>query len=776
MKQLIVPIAIIVALIAVFVVIDRKDFYSGDDVAVQNETVTRKSTTVATLKPVETPVETKPVEVKLVVETKPVAETKPVTEAKPAEAKPVAETKSAEGKPAETKPVAETKPAEVKPVETKPTETKPAETKPVAQTKPEEKLLPAAVPSLTAEEAERLNEEAKEYASAEKERKEPFFKLYQDTKLVSVCIQGTIRAISTIPDPEKNDYDNCLYSLFVEIDSLLSDVMHDTPIPSEVIINAPIMKDKTILQDNQFQPGDKVWCTCTEYDAMPQGIQEIQLSDDIQSYEHQQYYPFRINKISSFLKGGIRNFAKKEITIIPVQTLPKDEKAATLRDKRIKNEIYRIEEEIKRHGGSFEKWKEEYKSIAEKYKKLSSEGYKGWIKNSYFSAIGSETTYNTKAYIDWILPYKRYLQSNNIDLIILRYPKRSDFAARVLASDDFQENPAWVEHYYKCLKEDIEIVDPMPEMWAKRFDYPLFYFYNSDVDLHPLEGELIVAAEKIAGVLSRYSYPSNRSFELNKRSINLNGYKYPAGHPSFPPDKPIIFDGLSEKGEIVSLQANTGSPFVFLSNSYFGYKAMQNQGASVPHYTCFFLQQIVDWKYQSAVRNAMIRNFIDNPSNLHKRRAVIMVGNFETWTSGPKIPSYLFNGASKITLENELNFLSPNVVLETNDPQVEVNKSNGCLTVLKRDTPFGLKVKVPPLFACDYKTCMIRIIFEDVAQNIRIIARNSNGIIDETSLTINVESYTDLFVPIEQLTDDFKIEFSGGYKPYTIKCIELWYY
>lgn len=193
MKQLIAPIAIIVALIAFFVIIDRKDFYSGDDIAVQKEDVTRKPTSVTMLKPVEQSKETKPTaETKPVIEskpaeTKPVAETnpntvkpvetKPVAETKPIETKPVVETKPAEAKPAEvkptetkavtvkpveTKPVTETKPTETKPVvETKPVETKPAETKPVKTTPvAEEKLASAAIPVVTAEEAKKLNAEA----------------------------------------------------------------------------------------------------------------------------------------------------------------------------------------------------------------------------------------------------------------------------------------------------------------------------------------------------------------------------------------------------------------------------------------------------------------------------------------------------------------------------------------------------------------------------------------------------------------------------------------
>ena len=187
MKQLIVPIAIIVALIAFFVIIDRKEFSRHDDVQtipIESSTTNRKPTAFVS--------ETTPA-----IELKPVVETKPVTEAKP-----VAETKpKTDVKPAEMKPVAEMKPAEVKTVEVKP-----AEAKPVTEAKPEEKAKPAAVPVVSADEAKILNEKAIAWFESEKLRREPFWPLYKDIQLSTVFMEGTVRDASFIPDPQNNDY------------------------------------------------------------------------------------------------------------------------------------------------------------------------------------------------------------------------------------------------------------------------------------------------------------------------------------------------------------------------------------------------------------------------------------------------------------------------------------------------------------------------------------------------------------------------------------------
>ena len=114
MKSVITVICLLIPLVILIIIVDRNDFYSGDDVTAQQETVTGKTTILTTFKPVEKPMETKP----------------------------------AETKPMEMKPVSGIKTAPIKPVETTPT----VNTKPLP--------LPVAVPFVTAEDAEKLNAEA----------------------------------------------------------------------------------------------------------------------------------------------------------------------------------------------------------------------------------------------------------------------------------------------------------------------------------------------------------------------------------------------------------------------------------------------------------------------------------------------------------------------------------------------------------------------------------------------------------------------------------------
>lgn len=639
--------------------------------------------------------------------------------------------------------------------------------------------LPAAVPVVNAEEAEKLNEEAKEFALAEKERREPFFRLYQDSNIETFCFEGTIRATSTIPDPTKNDYDNCLYALFIELDSLLSDIPGETKIPCEVIVNTPIMKGKTILQDNKFLPGDKVWCTCAEYDAMPQDIQEIQLSDDIQSYEHQQYYSMTIHKITAFQKGGNRNFAKREITVLPLQILPKEEKAVIARKKRIQSEIQRIEEELKKHGGSFESWKEEYKPIAKKYKDFCKNDYKVWIGNSFFAANGSETSYATKAYINSLLPYKKYLEKNNIDLIILRIPSKGDFAARVLTpTEGFQENPSWVEHYYECLKNDIEIVDPMPLMWEHRFDFPLFYYYNDPEEIHPFEGAQFISSIAISDVLKRYEYekePQDISLLCVSHNVNKPKFFYPEGNENYPSSEHVRFNQVVFNGSpLINLNQNSGSPFLFLGNCFFGRFIIKE--LSIPLYVAYQMQTLPDFMYREGVRKGLIRHLFASQEILTRRKAVIMIGMPDIWKAYSTFPRYLLEENVKITLEETITFDSDRILIQ--DKTGSFQKQDGGYVIepetCKRISFFLTIPSIP-----DKNNCMLRFkwLKTGLVPSVNIYNAADNSIIEYGSQPEKkkANAFCDFFIPMTGQDEVIKMELSQD-NSNILDNIELWYY
>ena len=624
--------------------------------------------------------------------------------------------------------------------------------------------------------------------------KDPFYKLYQNCFLETVSIEGTVKAVSPIPDPAKNDYPNCLYALLIEVDSVLSNSKLSDETAKEIIVDIPIMKDKAIISENIFRPDDKISCICAKYDTMPQNIQEIQLSDDIQLFEYQQYYALRIKKISDFSMTGKRNFAGQKIIIPQIQKFPADENAKKARRERMQKEILRIEQELKKHGGTFRSWQREYMlTTGKKYQEMRKIPWKGWINDSYFSAEHNESGYKTKEYINGILPYKKYLENNNIDLIILRIPFRGDFAARVLASDEFQENPVWLEHYYNCLINDIEIVDPMPEMWKHRFDFPLFYFYHISREAHPFEGASFIAAKVLSEVLKRYDFEKTARISLEPMVLKTNDPRFflPAGNKKFNPAENLVFSQVVRNGKTIGpLEPNTGSPFLFLSNSMFAYP-WRRFGASIPGYTAYFTQHIPDWFYQDGIGNQMIRNLVAAPELLNRRKAVIMVGFSGGWRGDfPPIPKYLEDEATEMTLEKTLDLLSGEIDKTgiKNFTFFRTPSSAVCFTQNKSATTsadengqngkrFQVRMIIPPRDG--KKTCMLRINFER-SSYLTITALNEqlDSVIDTVTIPGGKTPRADLYIPVSNAPRPIYLRFTPYYpkNEFWVKNIQLWYY
>ena len=646
--------------------------------------------------------------------------------------------------------------------------------------------FPEAVPVLTPEEAEQSNNEALILSSIEKEKEEPFYKYYEDADLDFVLLEGTINAVSIIPNPDTNDYENCLYSIFVEVDSVLSETPLSDNISYEVVINVPIMKDKIIVEKNRFNPGNKINCLCADYCEMPQAIQEIQVSDDIQAFDQQLLYAVRIKSVAEFQTTGKKNFAKREITVLPIQSLPREEKAITLRKERIQQELVRIEDEIKKHGGSFQAWKKEYKSIAEKYERLCQDKFMIWDNNSFIMADGKETSYQTQAYINSILPYKKYLEENNIDLIVLRIPGAGDFAARVLASDDFQENPAWIQHYYECLKNDIEIVDPMRLMWEHRFDFPLFYYS----DKHPFEGTLYYSSIAIADVLKRYSY------EKEKQSISLlrvsqSGQRhhlsagandprffYPKGNDNYPSSEHIRFNEVIFKEQpLVDLTPNSGSPFLFLGNCFFGRYILHE--CALPLYASYQLQAIPDFLYKGGVTKGLVRHLFSSQGLLTNRKAVILVGMPANWSACPSFPRYLLNENVKITLEDTIQFDSERIKVLEDGVFFGKKKEGGFWVEPQECKTVSFILSIPNIQ--EKKNCMLR--FKWLKTGAMLPSLNIYNTKDDSIIESNVQpgkgqnTFCDLFIPLEIFNETaIRIQYSVGSRSHVLDSIELWYY
>ncbi len=525
MKQLIVSVAIVVALIAFFVIVDHKVFYSGDDVALQKEAVARKPASVALLKPVEQSKETKPTAETKPVETKTVAGTKPTT-VKPGETKPVAETK-----PVETKPVVEIKPSEAKHTEVKPTETKAVtETKPVAETKPvtetkedetnsvekkpaetvaETKSMPAptAVPVVSAEEAVKLNEFAIFLADIKK-----------------TVVEGEIVERSELPDPQKSDYPNCRFSVHFTGNSIKS----GEPCPRDIVLVVEGFSNYKILATNDIAAGDKIECSIIPFDALSEEYKSTQQADDLNLFLLDNYYVIDIKKINSFTdnaimpKSGILflDGCESYISIYEREINPPiSPEFIKSKEKCIEAELRKMDEllngydetRIKEINTEFSTaWKREKEKDIEGYNRLGTYVWRNvdssfWCLPINYNTLIPKFNKLTDETLDCFSALREACEANGVQLIVAMVPNNYVISSRII-NEHFRNIPdIQMATYVKQLSEiGIEAVYTADSVVS---NYNRFEFaYNYPLDYHPADTTQDVISELIAKRVERYEF------------------------------------------------------------------------------------------------------------------------------------------------------------------------------------------------------------------------------------------------------------------------------
>ena len=526
MKQLFVPISLIVVLIVFFVIVDRKEFSSHDSVqTVQSESPTsnRKPTvSVPNTKPmteVKVSGETKPVETKSVGKTNPVAEIPP-NETKSTEAKFAAETIIKDMKPAETKSLTETtNTVETRHVEAKPTEAAPsdtetktnrlAEVKPIVDIKDRKRILPAAVPVVTQEKAEKLNA----------------FALFLSTVKTTV-VEGEITERSELPDPKESDYPNCRYTAHFSGNSIIS----GEECPKEFVLVIEGFASYNILNENNVKQGDKIECSIIPFERLPTECQETQQADDLNLYLLERYYATDIRIIKSyndnadFPKSGVF-FSDREDEYVSIfdrqinpplsQELNENQNSEILRTlKRMQSLLEDYSEtRISEINRAFnETWEIEKRKDASGYNRVVYQGQKlVWrnIDNTFWSLPDNYTFLSQPINLssDTLACFSalnKACKSNGVHFIVSFVPNCDVISARVINSQ-FNDIPdLQTATYVKQLSEKgIESVYCSDIIIHEYNRFPHAYMYPSDP--HPADTAQDVITDILANKLRRYS-------------------------------------------------------------------------------------------------------------------------------------------------------------------------------------------------------------------------------------------------------------------------------
>ena len=535
-------------------------------------------------------------------------------------------------------------------------------------------------------------------------------------KTLSVTvIEGRILNISAMPDPAENDYPDCLYCVELAVESCQD---KNIKIAKNIILTIPIMKDKKILTKNKLQLNDKIQAKIASYETLPWKIQEIQMIDDIQAFETPYYYPVTLQKITDYSTDfHAVNEQKHEIIISQTENLPPvADSIKHARKKRIISEIKKVEEQLSAHEGSFAKWQKKYYTSLEEYRKLIKDGFSTWEKDCFFAALPYQyfDKKKTANFIANLLPYKKYLEERNIDLILLRIPTKGDFATAVLSHQSI--NPYWLETYYELLQNDIEVIDPLPAMYQNRYEYPLFYFFHIPRENHPFEGTSMIAAQELAAVLKRYgTEKSSNLFVMSEarypdRKV-VDRHNYPSGSARYPESEKMRFKAVQiQGGKDLTISPDTESPYLFCSNSFGAYPS-KALGGSIPHYTAFFTKIEPAWFYQDGIGIGMLKTLITRPALLSNRRVVILVMHPNMWSEViPAIPE---------VYQKKISRLVPQKIVAANAPEVScraakqnsIHISNGSLAFTHEAQGGCISIKLDPV-QNNFQGYMVRVNFK----------------------------------------------------------------
>ena len=458
MKQLIAPIAIIIALIAFFVIIDRKDFSRHDDV----QTVQSDSPTTNRKSSVSVP------------------ETKPVTELRPA----------VETKPAETKPAAETRPAETKSV---------AEAKRAAETKSEAK--PVAVPVARVEEAEELNAEAMAILSDIEKRKKD-----------KTILEGQIVMISQCPDPDSIDYPDCNLSATV----VLNDINH-----TEICLIIPCIRNSQKIISDTIQTNSLVAFKLIDEDSLLENEKSIQLADDNLNFELDYWYSDQVRTITQYSKTT-RYRKKETKEIVYDNKLALTDKDVTTRKEYMDKETERLNDIIsnfsaedanvfcnnyseytkdivKKHPYAAIEYGDGQKKIFPLYVRFSTES----ILNCSLSNDQSLITHNAQV----IASINQFFKERGILLLVVTVPLPYESYAHLLGLSKRLStyNINRISFMQQLLMLGVETLDLEP-MIEENIMSPFHYFNILKHDLHPSEIGAYYFAQYIYNHLNRYEY------------------------------------------------------------------------------------------------------------------------------------------------------------------------------------------------------------------------------------------------------------------------------
>ena len=389
------------------------------------------------------------------------------------------------------------------------------------ETKLQDSPVPSAVPVVTPEEAEKLND----------------FAIFLTTVPVTI-VEGEITERSELPDPEKSDYPNCRFTVHFNGNTIKS----GEPCPKELSLIVEGFENYHILPYNNIKPGDKVLCTIFPFDQLPEDYQSTQQADDLELFLLESYYVIDIKTIRGFSddelmpRSGIyfSDGNDEYISIfdrhinppIPDETKKEQE---TLIEHDLSKMLQLLEGldegRINRINESFsEAWNREQKKDSSGYNRISN--YIVWrnIDNSFWClpidyTLLPKTEPLSEETIHFFMDLRDVLESNGASLIVSLVPDMYSISSRVI-NREFLNVPdvQTVTVTKQLLEHGIETIYVSDELLENYNRFPFAFFYPKDN--HPSDTVQDIASDILAKRIARFK-PFNRQMDLDPNLFEI---------------------------------------------------------------------------------------------------------------------------------------------------------------------------------------------------------------------------------------------------------------
>lgn len=349
-----------------------------------------------------------------------------------------------------------------------------------------------------------------------------------------VTLEGTVARVSRIPDPRRNPYPDCQYTVRL-------DPPPGAPGNGAMLV-LPAFRKRALVPEAGLRTGERIRVTASLYEDMSEEYRGIQIADDIADLDLPVYAGLRLERIQTFsaVQAAPAAVAQRPSEpVVPAESSPEERQA---RAAQMAADLSRIDGLLARHG-TWEAWYDELAPIRADLRERLAKAPGGYLRNGTCvfkhldESIGERFPDDDVYYrsvLDALENMKTQFEQVGTDLIVAMIPMRDHvYASRIVSKmpADGVLQPYWLKFHRDLLQRGVETIDMLPRFEAAVDTRPLVFLYNVP-DAHPGRDGVMLAAEAIAERLARYRFTAPR----RTYTVHPAEYRYPSSAARFFPD------------------------------------------------------------------------------------------------------------------------------------------------------------------------------------------------------------------------------------------------